>query len=81
INVSRDVSIKLIAYKVHCEQIADRLPEHEEIRKAELRHRYFKALKLAGVYAFVDETDEVTEGQLMSANKLGGDSGGAFNRK
>lgn len=80
INVSRDVSIKLIAYKVHCEQIADRLPEHEEIRKAELRHRYFKALKLAGVYAFVDETDEVTDAQLMSAIKLVEDSGEAFDR-
>lgn len=80
IKVSKDVSIKLIAYKVHCEQIADKLPEHEEIRKAELRHRYFKALKLAGVYAFVDETDEVTDAQLMSAIKLVEDSGEAFNR-
>lgn len=80
IMVNRDVSIKLIAYKLHCEQIADRLPDHEEIRKAELRHRYFKALKLAGVYAFVDETPEVTESQLLSAIKLVEESGEAFNR-
>lgn len=80
IMVNRDVSIKLIAYKLHCEQIADRLPDHEEIRKAELRHRYFKALKLAGVYAFVDETPEVTEAQLLSAIKLVEESGEAFNR-
>ncbi len=80
IMVNRDVSIKLIAYKLHCEQIADKLPDHEEIRKAELRHRYFKALKLAGVYAFVDETPEVTEVQLLSAIKLVEESGGAFNR-
>ncbi|AGF88366.1 hypothetical protein SP076_00175 [Salmonella phage FSL SP-076] len=80
IMVNRDVSIKLIAYKLHCEQIADKLPDHEEIRKAELRHRYFKALKLAGVYAFVDETPEVTETQLMSAIKLVEESGEAFNR-
>lgn len=80
IMVNRDVSIKLIAYKLHCEQIADKLPDHEEIRKAELRHRYFKALKLAGVYAFVDETPEVTEAQLLSAIKLVEESGEAFNR-
>lgn len=80
IMVNRDVSIKLIAYKLHCEQIADKLPDHEEIRKAELRHRYFKALKLAGVYAFVDETPEVTEVQLLSAIKLVEESGEAFNR-
>lgn len=80
IMVNRDVSIKLIAYKLHCEQIADKLPEHEDIRKAEFRHRYFKALKLAGVYAFVDETPEVTEAQLLSAIKLVEESGEAFNR-
>lgn len=80
IMVNRDVSIKLIAYKLHCEQLADKLPDHEEIRKAELRHRYFKALKLSGVYAFVDETPEVTESQLMSAIKLVEESGEAFNR-
>ena len=56
------------------------MKKHEEIRKAELRHRYFKALKLAGVYAFVDETDEVTDAQLMSAIKLVEDSGEAFDR-
>jgi hypothetical protein len=78
--VNRDVSIKLISYKLHCEQLADKLPDHEEIRKAELRHRYFKALKLAGVYAFVDETPEVTDSQLMSAIKLVEDSGEAFNK-
>lgn len=79
IMVPRDVSIRLITYKLHCEQLADKLPEHEEIRKAELRHRYFKALKLSGVYAFVDETPEVTEQQLMSAIRLVEDSGNAFN--
>ena len=77
--VPKDVSIRLITYNMHCQQIADKLPEHEEIRKAELRHRYFKALKLAGVYAFVDETPEVTMDQIMSAIKLVEDSGNAIN--
>ena len=70
IQVSKDISLKLIAYKMDCEQKADKLPEHEEIRKAEMRHRYFKALKLAGIYAFVDETPEVTTAQLLSAIRL-----------
>ena len=80
IQVSKDISIKLIAYKMDCEQKADKLPEHEEIRKAEMRHRYFKALKLAGIYAFVDETPEVTTAQLLSAIRLVEDSGEAFNK-
>ncbi|MGL5582154.1 MAG: primase C-terminal domain-containing protein, partial [Cetobacterium sp.] len=80
IMVSKEVSIRLIAYKLHCEQLADKLPEHEEIQKAELRHRYFKALKLAGVYAFVDESHEVTMDQLMSAILIAEDSGESFTR-
>ena len=80
IQVSKDISLKLIAYKMDCEQKADKLPEHEEIRKAEMRHRYFKALKLAGIYAFVDETPEVTPTQLLSAIRLVEDSGEAFNK-
>ena len=80
IQVSKDISLKLIAYKMDCEQKADKLPEHEEIRKAEMRHRYFKALKLAGIYAFVDETPEVTIAQLLSAIRLVEDSGEAFNK-
>ena len=80
IQVSKDISLKLIAYKMDCEQKADKLPEHEEIRKAEMRHRYFKALKLAGIYAFVDETPEVTTTQLLSAIRLVEDSGEAFNK-
>ena len=71
-------SIKLIEYKAECERLADELPEHEEIKKAELSHRYFKALKLAGALAFVDESLEVTMDHLMQAIKLVEESGRAF---
>lgn len=71
-------SIKLIEYKAECERLADELPEHEEIKKAELSHRYFKALKLAGALAFVDESLEVTMDHLLQAIKLVEESGKAF---
>ena len=71
-------SIKLIEYKTECEKLADTLPEHEEIKKAELSHRYFKALKLAGALAFVDESMEVTMDHLLQAIKLVEESGKAF---
>ena len=54
-----EVAIQLITYKIQCEQKADQLKEHEEVQKAELSHRYFKALKLAGALAYVDESNEV----------------------
>lgn len=77
-SIADTTSIKLIEYKSECEKVADTLPEFEEIRKAELSHRYFKALKLAGALAFVDESPEVTLTHVLQAIKLVEDSGNAF---
>ena len=68
----------LLEYKINCEKLADSLAEHEEIRKAELSHRYFKALKLAGAYAFVDQSQMITLEHLLQAIKLIEESGTAF---
>lgn len=76
--VEDQVGVKLVAYKIACEKAAEALPEHEEIKKAELGHRYFKALKLAGAFAFVDESNEVEMDHLMSAILLVEESGKAF---
>lgn len=76
--VPDDVGIRNIQYRMACERFADNLPEHEEIRKAEIAHRYFKALKLAGAFAFIDQSSEIEMGHLMSAILLVEESGAAF---
>ena len=76
--VEDNVGIALIEYKMECEKLSDTYPDHEEIRKAELSHRYFKALKLAGVYAFIDESSEITLDHLYAAIKLVEESGHSF---
>jgi hypothetical protein len=76
--VQDEVGIRLLSYKIACEQAAEKMSDHEEIKKAELSHRYFKALKLAGAYAFVDESTEVELSHLMSAILLVEQSGKAF---
>jgi hypothetical protein len=76
--VEDDVGIKLLEYKFACETAAEGMKEHEEIRKAEMSHRYFKALKLAGAYAFVDGSQEVEMEHLMSAILLVEQSGESF---
>lgn len=76
--VEDNEAIKLLEYKIACEKAADELPEHEEIKKAELSHRYFKALKLAGVFAFIDGTSTLMMDQLLSAILLVEESGKAF---
>ena len=77
-NVDDDVGIALLDYKIQCDKIAETLAEHEEIKKAELSHRYFKALKLAGAYAFVDGSVDVEMDHLKSAILLVEESGAAF---
>ena len=76
--VSDEVAIALLSYKIECEKAAEMLPEHEEIQKAELSHRYFKALKLAGAYAFLDESNDVEMLHLLQAIKLVEESGESF---
>lgn len=78
--VPDDVAIELLTYKIACERFADTLPDHEEIKKAEVSHRYFKALKLAGIFAFIDEASEVTMDNLYQAIKLVEESGQSFER-
>jgi len=80
LTMSKDTSLLLIEYRLKCEREAEALPEHEEIKKAEISHRYFKALKLAGAYAFIDDSMELTEQHLYHAIKLAEESGEAFNR-
>ncbi len=70
IHVPDAISIEAIRYQISCEKRADEFPEHDEISKAEMTHRYFKSLKAAGSYAFVDGTPEITMDQLHSAIKL-----------
>lgn len=72
------VGIMLLEYKIACEQLANTMKDHEEIRKAEMSHRYFKALKLAGALAFIDESLEIEEIHLKQAILLVEESGVAF---
>lgn len=79
-DVPDDVGIRLMEYKIQCEREAELLPDHAEIKKAELSHRYFKAIKLAGIYAFIDSSLDVTLDHLMSAILLIEESGKCFER-
>lgn len=80
LQISEAVTLLLIEYQLNNERKAFAMPEHEEMRKAEISHRHFKALKLAGAYTFVDGAAEVTEDHLYYAIKLVEESGEAFNK-
>ena len=78
IELQRREAIKLLEYRIECEKIADELSPYAEIQKAELNHRYFKALKIAGTFAFIDKSPIVTEAHLLQAIKLVEESGENF---
>lgn len=76
--VEREVGIRLMEYKVECDLMAAEMPEHLEMQKVELTHRYFKALKVAGAYAFVDKSNEIELDHLMQAILLVEESGASL---
>ena len=71
-------TLELINYEILCNRLAEKMPDHKEIEQAEMKHRYFKAMKLAGTYAFIDGSKTITRDHLHYAIKLVEESGKAF---
>ena len=78
--VEDDVGIALLTYQIECKKLAENMADHEEVRKAEMEHRYFKALKLAGALAFIDGSIEIEMDHLKQSILLVEESGEAFTR-
>ena len=78
IELQKKEAIQLLEYRIECEKKADELSQYAEIQKAELNHRYFKALKLAGTYAFIERANVISSNHLMQAIKLVEESGENF---
>lgn len=80
VELTDDIGIKLIEYKLLCEQKASKLKSSQNVQQTEIANRYFKALKIAGAFAFVDMSPEITEDHLYQAIKLVEESGSALNK-
>lgn len=78
LTMDKDTALLFIEYRLNCERLAAEFPDHDEIKKSELSHRYYKALKLAGAYAFIEDSDELTIDNAYQAIKLAEESGEAF---
>ncbi len=76
--VDEAVTLQIIDYERNCAFRVAKMPERDGIRRAEMTHRYFKALKLAGAYAFIDNSVYITEDHLHNAIKLVEESGDAL---
>jgi hypothetical protein len=78
LQMSEANSVYLIEYQMKCEAAADDMKDHMSIHKAEMIHRYYKAIKLAGAYTFADNSTEITRDHLDYAISVVEDSGEAF---
>lgn len=80
IKIEPSVVKYLLQYKLNCESRAREMTDLETIKKSELVHRYFKVLKTAGAYAFIDGEDTISYKQIEYAIRLIEDSGEAFSK-
>jgi hypothetical protein len=80
INIDKANTLELIKYRLACERKAEEFKDFDEIKKAEISHRYYKALKLAGAYAFIDNSFDIKECHLEAAIKLVEESGESFSQ-
>lgn len=79
IMVPKEVHLESIRYMQNCQDRAEtQFKEHQVVLRQEMSNRHFKALKLAGVYAFVDGSPEVTQNHLEYAIRFTEESGNAF---
>jgi hypothetical protein len=69
-----------VQYKLDCMRRASEFQAHEDILRNEMGARHYKALKLAGAYAFIDGTPEITTAQFEAAIRMAEDSGDALKR-
>ncbi len=78
ITLPEDVATLNSDYLLACERSAEEFPVHAEMLRAEMAHRYFRALRLACVYAFMEGSDTVSMDNMYHAIRLVEDAGKAF---
>lgn len=78
ITIPRDVLINLTQYHLDCIAKCEHFSEYQTMQRAEMEHRYFKCMKLAAAYAFIDGSPVITQELLENAIKLTEECGDAF---
>ena len=69
----------ILEYQIYCEDQMEHMKISDEIRRAEARGRYFKTIKLAGTFAFLDSQSNMTQAHWESAMKVAEMSAKCFN--
>lgn len=68
----------LVEYQMYCEKVEASFKTTDTIRRAEARGRYYKTLRLAAVFTWLDSLQEMTEEHLEAAIKVAEESAQSF---
>ena len=78
--LSEEAEDLLFDYQIWCEERAQKMPDHQDTPRAEMMHRYWKMLKLAGAFAFYDSALQLEVRHLEGAILDTEESGESFAR-
>lgn len=74
----KQTTLDMLEYKQDCEFRAQKFGAHQDVIKAEMIHRYYKAQKIAGALAFIDQSRSITPELFAYAVTIVEESGVAF---
>jgi len=70
VTLDEDVLVTYLQYQIDCELRGSKLTSEHDILRYEIQNRHFKALKLAGVLAFIDESTVCTHDHFACAVRI-----------
>jgi len=78
--LTKEANVLLLSYQNYCTNLAEQFKETQILQTAEMIHRYFRVLKLAGLFAVLDLKTTVEIEHIKYGITLAEDSGKSFNR-
>lgn len=79
VSIPDEVMKSVLEYQIYCEDLMDNMKSSDEIRRAEARGRYFKTIKLAGTFAFLDSKSRMEQSHWDAATRVAEMSAKCFN--
>jgi len=80
IPMTEEAEILIAEYQIKCEEIVEANPDIQEQERLELINRSWKAVRLAGVYAFISNKDEIDADSVHQATYVADVSGESFKK-
>jgi hypothetical protein len=78
IELTKEATLLLFDYQSLCLERTELFKKHESVKATEMEHRYFRVLKISGIYAALELSINVEKKHIEHAIKIVEESGEAF---